>query len=177
MYGIALIAPGLDEPLEMLHAAHRRIESQLAALEKLPDHLAGEGVDAAARDAARFALRYFDGAALDHQRDEEEDLFPCLRRRAAELGRAEISAVINELEADHATMDLQWSRLRERLNAIAQGRAADLTAEDVFGFAWLHRRHMEKESAIVLPFAREALGAAERAELGERMAARRRSRV
>jgi hypothetical protein len=40
-------------------------------------------------------------------------------------------------------------------------------------FAWLYRRHMDREGAAVLPFAREALDAAERASLGERMAARR----
>jgi hypothetical protein len=32
---------------------------------------------------------------------------------------------------------------------------------------------MDREGAVVLPFAREALDAAERAALGERMAARR----
>ena len=41
-------------------------------------------------------------------------------------------------------------------------------------FAWLYRRHMEKESALVLPFAREAISETERARLGSRMAARRR---
>jgi hypothetical protein len=38
-----------------------------------------------------------------------------------------------------------------------------------------HRAHIEKETAAVLPFAREALEASERVALGERMAARRKS--
>jgi hypothetical protein len=41
------------------------------------------------------------------------------------------------------------------------------------GFAWLYRRHLERESLLVLPFAREVLAPTERAELAARMDARR----
>jgi hemerythrin-like domain-containing protein len=176
MYGIASpLAPSFDEPLEMLEACHGRIDAQLATLERLAAHLAQHGCDAEARDAARFVMRYFDTSGVQHHRDEDEDLFPLLRRKAGEGGRAEVSAVINELEGEHATMDLQWSRLRERLDAIARGADASLAAEDVERFAWLNRRHIEKEAALVLPFAREALALDERAALGSRMAARRKT--
>ena len=176
MYGTAILG-AFEAPLEALATCHRRIEMHLAALELLPEHVAEHGADATAREAARFALRFFDTAGADHQRDEEDDLFPLLRSRAGELQRAEISAVINELDADHHTLDLQWTRLRARLNVIAQGRLAPLGAADVSGFAWLYRRHLEKESAIVLPFAREALSTEECEELGKRMAVRRHERV
>lgn len=168
------LAPSFDEPLAMLEACHGRIEAQLQTLERLVEHLAQHGADAQARDAARFVLRYFDTSGADHHRDEDDDLFPLLRQRAGELDRAEISAVINELEGDHQTMDRQWSRLRPCLDAIAQGREAALDASDVLRFAWLYRRHIERESAAVLPFARQALSPAECARLGDRMAARRR---
>jgi len=167
-------APTFDEPLEMLAACHERIEAQLCTLEKLVEHAGLRGADDAARVAARQVMRYFDTAGANHHRDEEEDLFPLLRRLAAERGRPEVSAVINGLEEDHSTMDAQWSRVRARLAAIAEGLDRRLDAEDVGRFAWLYRRHMEKESALVLPFAREALGESERAALGGRMAARRR---
>ncbi len=167
-------APGFDEPLEMLAACHERIEAQLCTLEKLIEHLAGRGTDRAAREAATQVMRYFDTAGANHHRDEDEDVFPLLRRLAAERDRPEVSAVINGLEEDHATMSAQWARLRARLEAIAEGREARLDAEDVAGFAWLYRRHMEKESALVLPFARETIGETDRAVLGGRMAARRR---
>lgn len=176
MYGISSVT-SFDAPLDALGACHARIETQLAALERLPAHLGRRGIDAAAREAALATLRFFDTSAADHQRDEDDDLFPLLRRRAGELERAEISAVINELEADHATMARQWAQLRELLEAIAAGQAAPLAAADVDGFAWLYRRHLEKESAIVLPFAREVLRPRECAAFGERMAARRVQRV
>jgi hypothetical protein len=40
-------------------------------------------------------------------------------------------------------------------------------------FTWLYRRHMEREAAVVTPFARHAFEPGEIAALGERMAARR----
>ena len=176
MYGIATtLAPGFDEPLELLETCHGRIETQLTMLERLVAYVTQHGCDAKAREAARFIMRYFDTAGVQHHRDEDEDLFPLLRSKAAELGRAEVSAVINELEGDHRTMDLQWSRLRARLDELTRNPAALLAPGDIAGFAWLNRRHMEKESALVLPFAKEALDRNERAALGERMAARRKA--
>jgi hemerythrin-like domain-containing protein len=170
-------APSFDEPLEMLAACHERIEAQLCTLEKLIEHLAANGCDPAAQDAASQVMRYFDTAGVEHHRDEDEDIFPLLRSLAAERDRPEVSAIINGLEEDHATMEAQWSRLRARLDALAAGREARLDAEDVGRFAWLYRRHMEKEAALVLPFAREAVSETDRAALGERMAARRRIRA
>src|SRR4051812_38739979 len=100
MYGIATtFAPGFDEPLELLEACHGRIEMQLTMLERLVAHVAEHGCDVEAREAARFIIRYFDTSGVQHHRDENEDLFPLLRHKAGELGRPEVSAVINELES------------------------------------------------------------------------------
>jgi pyridoxamine 5'-phosphate oxidase len=164
--------PSFDEPLEMLAACHERIEAQLATLERLGPHLETHGCDAEARSAAQAVLRYFDTGGTLHHQDEDEDLFPLLRHRAAAQGRAEIAAAIDELEREHETMDSQWERLRQRLLAIVEGEAR-LDSEEVTRFAWLYRRHMDREGAAVLPFARETLETPERAALGERMAARR----
>jgi hemerythrin-like domain-containing protein len=161
-----------EQPLEMLAACHERIERELLNLESLDDHLKVHGCDAEARSTAQAVLRYFNGAGEMHHRDEDDDLFPLIRTQAARKGRADIAAVIDELEREHATMHAQWKRLRERLQAIAGGDG-HLDAEEVLRFVWLYRRHMERESAAVLPFAREALDAAQRTALGERMAARR----
>ena len=58
---------------------------------------------------------------------------PSDRLRAGELGRREVSAVINDVQTDHPILD-------------AHGRAAAL-----------YRHQMDGESAVILPFAREAL--------------------
>jgi hemerythrin-like domain-containing protein len=166
--------PSFDEPLEMLAACHERIEAQLGTLERLGPHLEKHGCDAEAKAAAQAVLRYFDTAGRLHHQDEDEDLFPLLRGRAGLAGRPEVAAVIDELEREHETMEAQWIRLRARLQAIAAGEAR-LGAEDVARFAWLYRRHMDREATAVLPFAREALDEGQRAMLGSRMAARRKT--
>lgn len=163
-----------DEPLDALQACHGRIEQHLQVLEKLARRVAAGVPDSAAGADARALLRYFETSGPQHQRDEDEDLFPLLRARAAALGRIEVAAAIDELEREHATLDAQWRRLREALTAVATLReAAGIDAGDAERFAWLYRRHMDREAQLVLPFAREALGTGERAELGARMAARR----
>jgi hemerythrin-like domain-containing protein len=163
---------GFDEPLEMLQECHGHIEDQLQTLERLADHVAKKGCDAEARLAAETVLRYFDTSGALHHQDEDEDLFPLLRTRAAALRRPEVSAAIEELEREHATMHSQWKRLGEHLGAVAGG-GARLDAGEVGRFAWLYRRHMDRESAAVLPFANEILNTTQRAALGKRMAARR----
>lgn len=161
---------GFEQPLEMLQACHGRIEQQLEALERLA-HRASPG--AAESAAAQAVLGFFETSGVEHHRDEDGDLLPLLRARAAALGRIEVAAAIDEIEREHATLDTQWRRLRETLSKIAAGRAARIDAAEAGRFAWLYRRHMDRESQLVLPFARETLGAAERAELGARMAKRR----
>lgn len=162
-----------SEPLELLQACHGRIEEQLATLERLAEHVCARAPDEMAQSAAKAVLRFFDTSGAKHHQDEDEDLFPLLRRRAGALGRVEVAAAIDELEREHATMDAQWRRLRRKLEAIAAMRQAAFEAEEVARFAWLYRRHMERESMLVLPFANEVLREEERAELGARMGARR----
>jgi len=157
------------EPLERLQACHGRIEEQLQALERLAHRASATGAEA----AAQSVLGFFETVGAQHHRDEDEDLFPLLRARAAALGRIEVAAAIDEIEREHATLAAQWQRLREALSAIAAQRHARFDAGEAGRFAWLYRRHMDREAQLVLPFARETLGTQERAELGARMAARR----
>lgn len=165
---------GFDRPLEMLAACHERIERELVTLEGLDAHLQKSGCDAEARAVAQGVLRYFNTAGEMHHKDEDDDLFPLVRTRAAAQGRPEVAAVIDELEREHATMHSQWQRLRARLEAIAAGEGK-LDRDEMTRFAWLYRRHMEREGAAIMPFARQALDASQVAALGERMAARRNS--
>lgn len=155
----------MENLLEVLAGCHQRIEAQLATLEEL--------CRTPARPAARAVLRYFQSEGLQHQHDEDEDLFPLLRRLAAERERLEIAALMDDLEREHATIERQWSRLRQQLELVASGRGSALDADDVLRFAWLYRRHMEYEAAAIIPFAKEALSAEQRAGLAVRMAARR----
>jgi hemerythrin-like domain-containing protein len=164
--------PSFDQPLEMLEACHERIQAQLGTLEHLGPHLERNGCDAEAKSGAHAVLRYFDTAGAFHHQDEDQDLFPVLRVKATALERQDVAAAIEELQQEHEAMDAQWKLLRERLQAVAAGEPR-IAAEDIARFVWLYRRHMDREATAVLPFARHALDASERATLGKRMAARR----
>jgi hemerythrin-like domain-containing protein len=171
--GFGAPAPGFDEPLEMLYACHGRIQDQIATLEKMVPHLARAGCDAAAREAARAVLRYFDSAGAQHHEDEEQDLFPLLRRYAGAAGRGEVLAALDELAREHRSMNEVYARIRPRLEDIAEARSPRLDIEQVAHFAWLYRRHIMREEALAFAYAAEVLTPAERAELGARMAHRR----
>ncbi len=165
--------PSSDEPLETLQACHRRIEAHLRALERLASEPERPAADAEGRAAARLVLDFFDTAAALHQQDEDGDFFPLLRECAAERGRVEIAALIDEIEREHESMEALWRRVRAGLSRFGEGGGL-LDGEEVLRFAWLYRRHMDTESAALLPFAKEALDPSARSALGDRMARRRR---
>jgi len=159
----------LREPLNWIFAEHHRQRQLCDALQTLSR--------TAAFHPALIAsvLEYLESDLKMHHIDEEEDLFPLLRRRC--LPEDDIEQVLGALSADH---------IREQDNAalICQGlqQALDsnaLPAGDVSfarslrAYAHDLRQHLAIENAVVLPIARIRLGAADLEGLGQRMAARR----
>ncbi len=162
-------APSFDDPLGMLCACHRRIERQLATLERLQRHLPEHGSDADARAAARAILRYFDTAAPNHHADEEASVFP--RLRSARPGSADV--LIGDLEREHVALTANWRHLRPLLAGIAAGARANLSAKQVTGVSAAYARHIAREEREMIPLAAQTLGAGVLAEIGREMAVRR----
>ena len=163
------VAPGFDQPLDVLLACHGRFEKQCATLEKLLMHLSEHGSDAAAQQAARNILNYFDHAAIHHHDDEERNLFPLLER----AGQGEWCEVVELLTSEHDDLAQLWRALRPPLQAIAQGEAVALNATHTERFIALNRSHIAFENERVLPLARQVLSAADLLTLGQAMATRR----
>ncbi|MCK9283396.1 MAG: hemerythrin domain-containing protein [Rhodocyclaceae bacterium] len=163
------IAPGLDEPLEILEACHGRIESQLATLERLLEHVPRHGSDVQAQQAASAVIRYFDSAGRHHHEDEEMDLFPRLRRRLAE----NVDNMLAVLLAEHAQMERTWPLLRSILAEIAVGQSGHLDPDKVHAYTALYRRHIERENRELFPLAKKAFDAGDIAELSAAMTTRR----
>jgi len=67
-------------PLGLLKDCHRRIERFLGVLVKVATEASEGPLNAERRQAMEAALSYFQRAAPLHTADEEEDLFPELRR-------------------------------------------------------------------------------------------------
>jgi hemerythrin-like domain-containing protein len=161
-------APGFDDPIGVLRACHRRMERQLATLDRLCKHVAVNHADADARTAAAAIMRYFDTAAVNHHADEEQTLLPRLRS-----ARPDLSDFCKEIEREHAELGERWRRLRPRLAAIAVGRSGYLPLREVDAFRAGYSTHIGKEEERLFDAAQSALDAAILAEIGEEMAARR----
>lgn len=169
------VAPGFDQPLDMLEACHERLQAQLHTLEKLARWLPEHGADEQARRAAANVMRYFDNAATNHHCDEENDLLPALHARVADHERAELEALSECIIADHRRLSAAWEELRVLLAEIADGHAADLTGAGLARFVDDYRKHLAHEEDVMLPFARRLLGSEALEALGASMTARRTS--
>ena len=166
-------AAGFDHPLEILEACHERIRRNCALAVRLAAHLAAHGVDEEAREAARSIIRYFDTAAAEHHRDEEQDLFPAIFHHvpSGELNAAR--ALLARLREDHARLDAAWAGVRARLAWIVEDDQPELDEATAAGLAAAYERHIAFEEAELLPLARRVLDAQALELLGRRMARRR----
>lgn len=110
-----------------------------------------------------------------HVIDEEEDLFPLLRRRA--LPEDEVEQVLDLLSTEHRSDMTQAQTLRVHLEACLLDRKAPGLEPGVRkimqDFATQALRHLALENAVVLPIARLRLSADDLADMARRLAARR----
>ena len=159
----------ISEPLEWLFAEHFRHRQWCKLIEKL----ARSGIwDEAALEAAIGFLR--NDMPL-HILDEEEDLFPLLRRRAQP--EDDIERILGILSSDHRIDRERVAHLLQGLTRArdaqkAPGLDSDLRAL-MLDFVAMERRHVALENAIIIPLARSRLEAADILALSERLAARR----
>lgn len=165
------------DPIGLLGDCHRRIERFLATLVVVATEAQGGPLTAEHRSGLATALRYFRDAAPKHTADEEESLFPRLRR----LDRAEVQpllARIDSLQQDHVFAGRGHSEV-DRLGELwlAEGllppKDAERFAAQLSQLAELYRRHIAIEDGAVFPFAAKSLSASDRESIGLEMAARR----
>ncbi|MFO1381339.1 MAG: hemerythrin domain-containing protein [Chitinivorax sp.] len=162
-----------DEPLEMLVACHGRVRAFTETLKRLAQHLQQKGADREAGIAAGNILRYFDVAAPKHHQDEENDLFPLLLAQSPD--DHQLAVLVAQLHADHLMMGELWLRLREKLLLIKDGNYADLADNELAQhFADMYQQHAAREEETVFRTAAQRLDAAQLAQLGRSMSARRR---
>ncbi len=171
--GFTSPAAGFEAPLEMLSTCHGRVESQCQTLLRLVPHLAANGPDQAAREAAQNVMRYFDTSAPHHHADEEEDLFPALLQAVTGAELARLRELIAALQAQHRELEQAWAELRWKLECIWLGTLRGLDAAEVGRLVELYRSHIEREETELLPLAARALDAARLDIVGRAMRLRR----
>lgn len=161
--------PGFDAPLDMLRACHQRMLAQCDLLDKLVAHIAERGVDEEARKAIGRVVTYFATSAVQHHRDEEEDLFPLLVRQSLKL-----ADVVHSLRTQHTALNESWAELGALLKnpwGLAD-RQPDLAAA-VGRFCALYRDHIHREEKELLVLAQHILSSQQLKTMGDNMAKRR----
>ena len=157
-------------PIEFLFDEHDRQRVMCATLERLAEDCTGDD----APDNAQFVLSYLEHDLPLHIADEEEDLFPILKRRCDPDD--ELDYVLALLSEEHEADADYYLNLLDPLRVIASGMEPaepQAFAHDARAFAIFQRRHLGWENGTVLPLARKRMTPADQAELGRRMAARR----
>lgn len=166
-----------SEPIGMLEDCHKRIIHFLKVLATVAGTSGGEELSSDLRKSLDTALRYFRESAPRHTADEEESLFPQLRRK----GGANLQAVfanIDGLEADHRWADSQ----HQEVDAIGRRwLSQDALPEDdrmrmkaiLDTLLRFYERHIALEESEVFSAARSLLSVAEKEKLGREMAQRR----
>lgn len=157
------------EPVEYIIADHFRQRTLCGILDEIAE---AEIVDVVLVTAS---LRFLKCEFGPHVLDEEEDLFPLLRRRA-EIDD-DINQVLNQLCEEHASDEADANEIIDQLSRLLnQGTSRDFTRENrdlLKRFAANERQHLILENAIVLPLARVRLTEQDFRNLGKQMAARR----
>lgn len=170
-------AESFSNPLGLLTDCHRRIEMFLRALIAVAGQSGDGSLNAGQRDALEKSLTYFRDAAPKHTADEEQSLFPRMRR----LDDPDVRAVLGQverLESEHRVADelhAQVDRLGRQWLAAGSLSPAEL-AEVRTALSQLKKiydRHIAIEDEQVFPLAKKALAPDEQKAVGEEMAARR----
>lgn len=170
-------AHSFSDPTGLLSDCHRRIEMFLASLDRA-GALLDKPLHPDTRTALESALRYFRDAAPKHTADEEDSLFPRLRR----LSHPQLEAAIQQLEPlehDHEranALHAQVDQLGRR--CLQQGR---LASEDAARFrdlvsqlASIYGEHIRIEDEVVFPIAGRILSSTDKSAIAAEMADRRR---
>jgi len=159
-------AEQLASPLDYIFAEHFRQRTLCWMIDRIADDRE--------RDAECIAavMRFLSEDFGPHVIDEEEDLFPLLRRRAEPEDR--INVVLGDLSQEHAADKLDADAIAEGLSQVVAGKHFTKALRGLLHrFAANERRHLIVENAIVLPLARIRLTVDDLRNLGRRMAARR----
>jgi len=171
-------AHSFTDPTGLLTDCHRRIEMFIGSLGAVANRLESPP-DAETRQALETALRYFHEAAPKHTADEEESLFPRLRRlKSNEVQQA--FSKLDELEGEHRWAEPLHARMESLgLQYLADGSLSPSEVEEfrrsIAELSAMYKRHIAVEDTVLFPVASRTLSDAEKQSIAEEMARRRKA--
>lgn len=165
------------QPIELMMDCHRRIEHFLGVLCRVAERYGSRALDPEGREALRTSLDYFQQAAPRHTSDEEQSLFPRLRKVDAPAVRQAL-AELDHLEAEHrdaevAHAQVEWIGRQWLMDGelSASQRAQLLATLEVL--TQTYARHIEIEDRRIFALASQVLDAGTLAQVGMEMKLRR----
>jgi hemerythrin-like domain-containing protein len=166
-----------DEPIELLKDCHRRIEHFLGVLKTVVERFGRGQLPDEGRRALETALEYFAHAAPRHTSDEEQSLFPRMRRSADVQAHA-VMAELGQLEGEHRRADACHAQVDELGREwLAKGSLDDPQRATMCALldelVTLYAAHIQLEEQRVFEVAAKTLTASELAEVGVEMRQRR----
>lgn len=166
-------APGADQlldPLAYIRNDHVRQLRMCNLLDAFTDRLEVSPVVG----LAGALLQFLKTDLPRHTADEEEDLFPALRKRC--LPEDGIEEALKQLSREHALDDDLMEFMIDDIATLADGGTLSNPVRllmNVREFAEMQRRHLTWEDRVILPLARKRLTPEDLEAMGRSMAARR----
>jgi len=173
-------AHNFSDPTGLLSDCHRRIEMFLRTLEGVAP-VVDRPLTEETRVALESALRYFREAAPKHTADEEESLFPRLRKMHLPDVEAAI-ARLDPLEHDHLLAGSLHAEVEELGQRYLAAGSLECTGVEAFrnaiaSLASIYEQHIRIEDGLVFPLAARLLSSTEKAAIADEMVARRKVRL
>lgn len=168
---------GFDQPLEMLCDCHRRVEHFLDVQLRVAEKYRGGVLDQDGRKLLENALAYFAESAPKHTADEEESLFPRLRR--VDHLSNECLQSMQRLEEDHQQANDWHTSIDEILHQWLSSdtplplATADQLLQQLTALREHYRDHIRIEEQVVFPYAGQTLLPSQLLALGHEMRHRR----
>jgi hemerythrin-like domain-containing protein len=160
-------------PIGLMADCHRRIKKFLSLMITVMRQTHGGPLQVNQRDAFETALLYFAEAAPKHTLDEEESLFPRIRKSSDDGAKS-----LDQLEQEHYVAEL--SHLRVNYLGEKWMREGSLSTEDAVDLATalgklsaIYKKHIHMEENQVFPLASKVLSNADVSAIGREMALRR----
>ena len=169
----AKLDSGFNDPIGMLKDCHRRIESFLGILCLVVQRAQGRTLTDEERDGIESALRYFRTGGQRHTADEEQSVFPRLRKVASDALEQIDSLEKDHREANHLHDSVERSySIWIECGSLSPTETSSLLAETA-RLKQLYSDHIEVEEAIVFARAVQVLDSDAIAEIGAEFRHRR----
>jgi hemerythrin-like domain-containing protein len=162
-----------SNPIGLMADCHRRIKKFLSLMITIMRQTHGGALKENQQAALKIALRYFVEAAPKHTLDEEESLFPRIRKLADDGAKS-----LDQLEQEHDVAE----RRHNQVNCLGEKwiQQGSLSVEDALELAAalgklsvIYKKHIYMEESHVFPLASRILSNADVTAIGREMALRR----